>query len=129
LEQYEDNHIETLNTAIIGCSILSGKIHNSLVLGVKAKYLNLTNSIMIGSTVDSCVAMHALLYCVKDLGLALIHPHHVRADVILPDNKSHVPFLAPIDSDGKTNWKIKLPYNPCSWEEAVRWVSGNRVDQ
>jgi hypothetical protein len=129
LENCLENNIKTQNSAIIGSTILSGSVQNSLVVGVEAKYLNLNHCIMLGSTVDCCEAIHALLYQVNDLNVALIDPHYVRADAFLPHNNSHVPFLAPIDSDGKSNWKIKLPQNPCSWEEAVKWVSSLHVHE
>lgn len=123
------NNVQTLNSKLLGSKIESGNVKDSLVIGVNAGYLQLDHCIMIGSKVCSLEASHALLYNVNEEGEGLVDPYYVRADVRLPDDRFKIPFFAPMESDGKKNWKIKLPQNPCSWEEASRWVVGELLPQ
>ncbi len=115
--------VEIQNSTILGCSLNRGKIRNSLVIGVQAENLDLENCIMIGSKAKSCTAKNSLLYKIKEDNPLILEPLHVRADFFLPHLQHNKALTAPLHSDGKVNWKIRLDPNPYSWEEAVQIVS------
>jgi hypothetical protein len=108
---------------VVGSNILKGQLTNSIVIGVEAENISLKDSIMIGCSVKSFEGKKVLAYHIHESEAITLGPENVRADAFIQEPRQHLKFIAPISSDGKSNWKIKLPDNNYSWEEAIKLIS------
>lgn len=115
-------------TILIGSKNLKGQLINSIVIDVEAEDINLKDSIMIRCSVKSFEAEKVLAYYVRENESTTLGPENVRADAFIQNSSQHLKFIAPISSDGKFNWKIKLPYNTHSWEEAIKLISEKALE-
>lgn len=121
----EEGSLKSLNSTVIGSKIKGGSLKNSLLINVTADNLLVENSILIGCALTSLEAKRALAYYVVDREATVLDSQSVRADVIAQDSLEHIKLYAPIDSDGKANWKKVLPFNIYSWEDATKLVIQN----
>jgi hypothetical protein len=108
---------------VIGSHILKRQLENSIVIGVEAENIILKDSIMIGCSVKSFEGQKVLAYHIHENETITLGPENVRADAFIQEPCQHLKFIAPLSSDGKSNWKIKLPHNHYSWEEAIKLTS------
>ncbi len=111
------------NSILIGCHIGHGNCQNSLLLNVSAENLTVKDTIMLGCTTKNFTATSVLAYHIDECEPLALPSDSVRADITLPATQQHLKLLAPLASDGKTNWKAILPGNLYSWEKATELVS------
>lgn len=108
------------DSIMIGCHIDQAAIKNSILIGVSGNHVEAENTIFINGDVNRIKAQNALLYCLTDdSDQSVFNDKDVRADFITPKEKKHLKFMSKIDSDGKLQWKTRLPQNPYSWEQAT----------
>lgn len=95
----------------------ASSIHNSVVIGVTADKLRLSNSLLINSEVNTFEGENTLLYnVVEDL------PQHfskgtVRSDLFIPSKNEHIKMSTQMARDGKEDWLVHLEGNVYSYEE------------
>lgn len=98
------------------CTIQSGTIRNSVLIGVEAQHVNLKNAVVIHSQALGIHGSNCLLYNACDTNTVELAPREVRADV-MTSSPSPLRFHTSLDRDGKTSWTEKLPHNPLSFAE------------
>ena len=103
------------SSCLVDCNIKSGKIKNSVLIGVTADYLEVENSVIVNGVFKEIEAKDSLLYNVIEEQKKCCESRVIRADIIL-DNK-HLKLYSQFGHDGKAEWKIRLPGNSYSWEE------------
>ena len=105
------------NSYHIECNIKSGEVKNSILIGVTADEVNAEGSIVINSAVKHLEAKDSLVYNVLDSVSLEATTKEIIADTFLPPDNKKIRFTTTLDRDGKTDWMIKLPSNPLSYEE------------
>jgi hypothetical protein len=104
-------------SCLINCQIKSGRIKNSVLVGVIADHIDVENCFIIDSKLKSLQAKNCLLYNVVDNTELILAPETVRADIFLPENKKHLTLLSNLNRDGKDDWDVKIPSNPYTYSE------------
>ena len=105
------------NSCLINCNIQSGKITNSILIGVKAKSIEASNCVIINSEFSTVSAKQSLFYQVKEGTDVLFSPGTIRADVFLPKTKEYLKIYSHQGRDGKEDWSHPMPQNAFSYEE------------
>lgn len=105
------------SSCLIGCDIQSGRIKNSILIGVHGHHIEVEDSILINCTVKDFHAKRALAYHIVDGHESRLEPEMVRADTYLPITHQHIKLFSLLKRDGKADWRIKLPLNSYAWEE------------
>lgn len=109
-------------TCLINCNIRSGKILNSILIGVEADRLEVRNCIMINSKFTSASARYALFYNVEEKKETTFSPGTVRADVLFPKTKETLLLYSHQGRDGKIDWNHTLPQNTMSFEDVYNKI-------
>jgi hypothetical protein len=105
------------NSVLINCEIDSGTISHSVVVGVKAKTLELSDSVLINCTLSEFTGEKCLLYGVEESEPLYMHEGCVRSDIPRLDSDQRLKFCTSLDRDGKNDWDQRLELNPCSYSE------------
>lgn len=105
------------HSQLFDCNIQSGKIENSLLIGVTAKKLNVSNSVIINTVSPQIETNQCLLYNAVDRDKICLDTESIRADSFFPNEKKHVPMVTSLQRDGKEDWSEKVCGNPHSYEE------------
>lgn len=112
------NTIDSDDTSLIlNSSIAKGRIRNSVLVGVQAEHVDISNAIVINTSAKKIKGTHFLAYCVKEDGFLHLQENSVRADTHLAKDQQHIKFFTTIDSNGSKDWKERLAKNPFSYEE------------
>lgn len=98
-------------------SIRLHRIKNSVVVGVVADELNVSNSILLDSTLSVLEGDDLLFYNVAEDKALKAVSGTVRADLVLPSNGLRITLQTQNNRDGKADWQICLPNNQCSYEK------------
>lgn len=94
----------------------------SVVVGVSADQLRISNSVLINTDIIGFEGDHCFLYNVVENTPQHYTKDTVRADVFIPAAAAHLKMLTSMERDGKTDWSLQLPGNPCSYEELYRLI-------
>lgn len=100
------------------CRIGSGNIRNSVLACVTADQIDVADSIIINTSAATIRGSHVLLYNVQESSPLDLSPETVRADTFLQGE--HLKMYTELGRDGKADWAITLPPNPCSYEELYK---------
>lgn len=109
--------IKDETSCLVNCRIGSGKIVNSVLVGVEADSIDIKDSVVINSSFCKLQADKCLIYQVRDQDNLVLDPETVRADVILPDSGEHLKFHSKFSRDSKADWHLVLPSNPLSYAD------------
>lgn len=104
-------------SVVLGSSIESGSITNSILIGVTAKSLNMDSSIAISSSFNVLKAQNSLYYNVIEEKELVAEPNAVRADLILKSILERLKIRTQLGRDGKNDWDVRLEGNPYSYAE------------
>jgi len=102
---------------VLGSSIESGNIRNSIIINVTAKSVNFDNTIAISSSFNNIVLSNSLYYNVKEDQDLFALPKSVRADLFLKSTQDPIKISTQLGRDGKADWETRLEGNPYSYEE------------
>lgn len=105
-----DNH-----SCILNSQIRSGRIVNSVVVGVYADEVNIENCVIINSVAARIFAHQCLFYNLLEEGEVHLPDQSVRADCVLL-NKI-IKMQTTLKRDGKEDWNKHLFSNSLSYEE------------
>jgi hypothetical protein len=114
--------ISDKNSCLVDCHIQSGKIINSVLIGVTAASLEAQNCVMIHSTFSSVVANYCLFYNVQETENIRFSPGTIRADLSLPKSKEQVILYSHQDRNSKVDWNTRLPQNLFSFKEIYQRI-------
>lgn len=108
-------HIDD-NSIVLGSSIKSGIIKNSVIINVQAEDVHFEDTISIGSILKDVTARESLLYNVEEGSNCYLVPSSVCANLFF---KSYDPIkiTTKLERDGKSDWSSKVEGNPYSYEE------------
>lgn len=110
------------NSVLVNCEIDSGSITNSILFNVKARHVDVDNSLIIDSELKTLEARQCLLYKVVETESLAMEEGGIRADIHIPALKKHFKMFTNLKRDGKVDWKVRLPQNPLSYEELYRLI-------
>lgn len=104
------------NSIVLGSSIKSGRIENSILIGVQGENIDFKETISIASTFTEAIAEKSLLYNVKEINSCYFPSSSVSADILFsPENSIKITTL--IERDGKVDWNSKVENNSHSYQE------------
>lgn len=101
------------NSYVQGCQIRSGNIRNSVLIGVQAEHLDISDTVIINSCLTDLKANDCLLYNVKEPHILAPESGTVRADV----PNSDIQMLSHVNRDGSRDWNECLNGNIFSYAE------------
>lgn len=93
------------------------RTHNSVIMGVNADELRVSDSIILHSNFNSLETSNSLLYNVVEDMPQTYSKGTVRSDTFIPSTAEHIKMFTTKERDGKADWKAKLADNPYSYEE------------
>lgn len=105
------------NSYLQDCHIKSGRIRNSVLVGVTAHHVDVSHSIMIDSRVATLHSHQCLLYNVKSKDDLKLSDGCVRADASLPAPFHHFAMQSRLGRDSNKDWNQRLDGNPLSYAE------------
>ncbi len=114
------------NSILVDTQVM-GKVQNSLLVGVGADDIDITDSVIISSTLSNISADSALVYNCADLRDMQLPCGEVLADVIVP-GKSLIRMRTQLTCDGKEDWETTLPGNKYSFESLCRLVANSQEE-
>ena len=106
-------------TILVNCSIGRGAIQRSVLVGVTADAVDVSDSVVIASGAPEIRARGALLYNVCDVGGVEAKVGDVRADAYLPPDE-RVVLHTRLGRNGRDDWETRLPGNAMSYAELHR---------
>ncbi len=89
------------SSCLINCQIGSGSIKNSVLAGVKAEHLELSDCVVVNSTLSFFTGHENLLYNVVEPLPLKLEPGAIRASLL----------YSRLERDGKSDWELVLPGN------------------
>ncbi|MCP4608412.1 MAG: hypothetical protein GY845_06845, partial [Planctomycetes bacterium] len=99
-----------------------GKIRDCVLMDVSADKIDISNSVIVDSSLSQMRGKQALLYnCIDIEGLKL-SPETVVADVFMP-SQGRIRMKTELVRDGKEDWDNVIPGNPYSFSALSRTVS------
>ena len=104
-------------SCLLNCDVKEGSIKNSVVVNVKADYMDVSDCVIINSSFHKVKADRCLFYNVSEEEDLAPEPRTIRADAPLPVDKEHLKLYTHLDRDGKADWNIRLPTNALSYAE------------
>lgn len=118
------NHLSNVqiddSSIVCGCRIRSGTIRNSVLIGVTADLIDVTDSVLINTTSREIRGTKALSYAVVAPDQLQLPERGVRADVFVAEGQQQFKMLTSLDRDGKLDWDIRLNGNPLSYAQLYR---------
>jgi hypothetical protein len=103
-------------SCLLHCSIGSGSVKNSVLIGVRAEHIQAENSVIIDSIVPILEAKDSLLYNVVEEKPLSIKGGAVRADVFLP-HRRQLKLYTSLKRDGSKDWTAKIHSNPLTFAD------------
>ncbi len=103
-------------SVLIDCSIRTGHVHGSVLVGVRADRIETSGSVMVNVTCPSIRGDELLLYNVPEANPMNLDSGTVRTDAFLPE-RGRLTLWSRTDRDGKDDWHERLPGNALSWDE------------
>ncbi len=100
-----------------GCRISSGRIRNSVLVGVEADHLDIADSVIINSSLKSVSGHGCLLYNVHETEPLQLSAGSVRADATLSPPYDHIAMHSSLSRDGATDWNQRVNGNVMSYAE------------
>ncbi len=110
------------SSCLMNCEIGNGRIENSILVNVKAASLDVKNCVIINSKLNTLKGNQSLIYNVQETSPITLESNTVRADVSTQDQ--YFKMYTKLERDGNTDWTIRLPGNPLSYEELSLINSG-----
>ncbi len=101
-------------SCLINCTIKSGTIKNSVLIGVTADHIEVEGSVIINTFATKIKGTQGILYNVIEENEINLVPKMIRADVFHPSGKGHLKLLNH-NISSQPNWEKKLPENPLSF--------------
>lgn len=106
-----------LDNPVASTRIRLSRIHNSVVVGVSADQLRVSDCVILNSDINAFEGSRSLLYNVVEDQPLHYPAGSVRADILMPATAGHIKMVTNESRDGKADWKELLPGNPCTYEE------------
>jgi len=104
---------------LVNCSISRGTIQRSVLVGVTADVVDVSDSVVVACGAPEIRAKGALLYNVSDEGGVAANIGDVRVDAYLPPDERIV-LHTRLDRNGRNDWATRLPGNAMSYAELHR---------
>lgn len=109
------SHLDVDSSSIlINCSIKRGIIRRSVLVGVVAEELHAEESVILYSDFGQATLTKSLLYQVKESNPYAPPEGTVRADI---QASTPLAFTTSLKRNGKEDWNVCLPSNPCSYAD------------
>jgi hypothetical protein len=104
-------------SVLLGSSIESGLVENSIIVNSRLKQAHLSNSIVIESTVMGKIeGDYSLSYKDLEKGDLLLQRHEASAGIFIPpDHQMRMRLI--MTDNGKENWRGRLLDNPCCFSD------------
>lgn len=115
-ESETTSHVEQENSLLIDCKIKRGFIKNSLLIGVEADFIDVEDSVILGSKLKELTAKEAILYEVEEENELKLAPKSIRADALLPSGEK-IKLRTDLTRSGKEDWNLRVGDNPYSYAE------------
>jgi hypothetical protein len=96
--------------------------HHSIIMGVSADQLRVSNSLLLNSDIDSLEGDNCVFYNVVEGFPLTVSKGSVRADTFLPSTGAQIKMMTRVDHDGKKDWCLKHSGNAYSYEELYQLV-------
>ncbi len=109
-------------SCVLGCSVGSGYVRNSILVNVQAEHVEVQDCLLIQVQAPDIHGEDALFYWILDDGTVKLKKGAVRVDVPLADER--LTMLTSLDRDGGDDWYEQLPGNPYSYNDLY-----SRVEQ
>jgi phosphomannomutase/mannose-6-phosphate isomerase class I len=114
VKHFKAENMEVKNSILLNSEV-TGKVEESLLIGVKADKLKACRSVIIDSLISQTEVDEALVYNCVEPGNLMSRPGEAVADVFL--SQGRVRMRTELKRDGKQDWEKRLPRNSYSYEE------------
>jgi hypothetical protein len=104
-------------SCLVNSTIRSGRVKNSILIGVQADHLDISDSILLNVSVKNLQGQKCLLYNVFEEEPLIFDEGTIRADVFLPNHHKQIKLTTFQGRDGKADWYTRLPWNHLSYED------------
>lgn len=121
-----DNHLDDNRFLEVNCddssiifnsSIKRGRVRNSVLIGVTAEDIDVSNVFVMNTSAKRIKGKRSLFYNVVEEGEVFLSDGSVRADAFVSGKEKHLKFLTKLERNGSEDWKVRLASNPISYEE------------
>ncbi len=102
----------------------SGKISNCVLISSMANNIEISDSVLVNSVLAKTQANQVLMYNCAPLANANLGRGDVVADIFLP-RRGRMRMVTALERNGKDDWEIVIPGNPCSYAELARLVESS----
>lgn len=102
---------------VAGSAMHSGRIRNSVVIGVVADTVEAHDSVLIDTTATELHADQALAYSAVDTNELTLPKEGVRADTFVAEGNQQFKMTTSLTRDGKGDWQQLLPGNPLTYAQ------------
>lgn len=103
-------------SVLIDCEIAAGRVEGSVLVGVRAGWVDVKDAVAVNVVAPALLAEDALAYNAAASEPLELAAGTVRVDAVLP-GRGRVPLTTRTDRDGKDDWDVRLPGNALSWSE------------
>ncbi len=120
VKEQKENNLVVENSIVLNSQV-SGKIKDSVLVGIRADEVDVSGCTIINSSLSRAQAERGLIYnCVATTAME-VSPNGVMADVFLP-NSGRIRMKTELERDGKEDWETVLPGNPISFDKLNKLV-------
>lgn len=102
---------------VAGSAMHSGRIRNSVVIGVVADTVEAHDSVLIDTTATELHTDQALAYSAVDTNELTLPKEGVRADTFVAEGNQQFKMTTSLTRDGKGDWQQLLPGNPLTYAQ------------
>lgn len=114
------------DSIVIGCRIHTGKVRNSVLIGVEAESLDAQNGVVVASTGKRLVCHDGLFYHVLEENECNPGVGGVRADSFLTSGQ--IVMQTEIGRDGKEDWEKRINGNSLSYDELHSAIAQDELE-
>ena len=116
IRSYNSDALSIENSMLLD-STVKGAIKNSVLVGVSADELDVSDSVIMRSSLSRLRATRALMYNCIDLADVTLSSGEIMADVFLPSSEQagRTRMRTDLSRDGKEDWDHVIKGNPCSF--------------
>lgn len=105
------------DSIVAGSAIHSGRIRNSVVIGVVTDTIDTHDSVLIDLAAPELHAERALAYNAVDADEVVLKKEGVRADTFVAEGSQQFKMTTSLTRDGKGDWQQLLPGNPLTYAQ------------
>ncbi|MCB1135111.1 MAG: hypothetical protein KDK78_02480 [Chlamydiia bacterium] len=112
-----DGAVDADGSVGLNCRIGSGRIRNSVLVGVHAEHIQVEDAVIIDTVAPSIEANRSLIYNATDNERIYARPNTVRADVFIDPPRRHLKMYTDMNRDASSSWSQRISGNPMTFEE------------